>query len=65
MPVWDTHTLHDSFQEAQTEIGKLDMQLLRVLTTGVAGGAQLFDLLALLGKEEVIARLNTALKSLN
>lgn len=64
LPVWDTHTLHDTFQEAQTEIGKLDMQLLRVLTTGVAGGAQLFDLLALLGKEEVITRLKTALAKL-
>lgn len=61
---WTTHTLHDSFQEAQTEIGKLDMQLLRVLTTGVAGGPQLFDLLALLGKEEVIARMKNALSKL-
>jgi glutamyl-tRNA synthetase len=64
LPVWDTHTLHDAFQEAQTEIGKLDMQLFRVLTTGVSGGAQLFDLLALLGKEEVIARLKNALAKL-
>ncbi len=64
LPVWDTHTLHDSFQEAQTEIGKLDMQVLRVLTTGVSGGAQLFDLLALLGKDEVITRLKTALAKL-
>ena len=61
---WDTHTLHDAFQAAQTEIGKLDMQLLRVLTTGVAGGAQLFDLLALLGKDEVITRLKNALAKL-
>lgn len=61
---WNTHSLHDSFQEAQTEIGKLDMQLLRVLTTGVAGGPQLFDLLALLGKEEVIARMKNALSKL-
>jgi hypothetical protein len=36
-----------------------------LLTTGVAGGAQLFDMLALIGKEETISRLNTALKSLN
>lgn len=64
LPEWNTHTLHDSFQEAQTEIGKLDMQLLRVLTTGAAGGPQLFDLLALLGKEETISRLNTALSKL-
>ena len=64
LSVWDTHSLHDAFQEAQTEIGKLDMQLLRVLTTGVAGGAQLFDLLGLLGKDEVITRLKTALSKL-
>lgn len=64
LAVWDTHTLHDAFQEAQTEIGKLDMQLLRVLTTGVAGGAQLFDLLALLGKEEALARLRSSLSKL-
>jgi hypothetical protein len=35
-----------------------------VLTTGVAGGAQLFDMLALLGKEETISRLNAALGKL-
>jgi glutamyl/glutaminyl-tRNA synthetase len=40
------------------------MQLVRVLTTGVAGGAQLFDMLALIGKEEVINRLNSALAKL-
>ncbi len=64
LPEWNTHTLHDAFQEAQTEIGKLDMQLLRVLTTGAAGGPQLFDLLALLGKEETISRLKNALSTL-
>lgn len=64
LPDWNTHTLHDAFQEAQTEIGKLDMQVLRVLSTGVAGGPQLFDLLALLGKEESISRLKTALSKL-
>jgi glutamyl-tRNA synthetase len=62
--VWDAHTLHDDFTLAQNEIGKLDMQLLRVLITGVAGGPQLFDLLALLGKAETIARLKTALAKL-
>lgn len=62
---WNSQKLHDEFQAAQTEIGKLDMQLLRVLTTGVAGGAQLFDMLALLGKDDVIGRLKTALEKLN
>jgi hypothetical protein len=40
------------------------MQLLRVLITGVAGGAQLFDMLALVEKQEVINRLETALGKL-
>lgn len=61
LDTWNAHTLHDTFQAAQTDIGKLDMQLLRVLTTGVAGGPQLFEVLALLGKEEVITRLKIAL----
>lgn len=65
LPVWNSQSLHDDFQAAQTEIGKLDMQLLRVLTTGVAGGPQLFDLLALLGKDETIARMKTALSKLS
>ena len=40
------------------------MQLLRVLITGVAGGAQLFDMVALVEKQEVINRLETALGKL-
>lgn len=62
---WDAHTLHDAFQAAQTEIGKLDMQLFRVLTSGVSGGPQLFDMLALLGKEETLTRLTSALQKLS
>ncbi len=62
---WDAIILHDDFALAQTEIGKLDMQLVRVLITGVAGGPQLFDLLALLGKEESLTRLRTALSKLS
>ena len=40
------------------------MQLLRVLITGVAGGPQLFDMLALIEKQEVINRLEKALGKL-
>ena len=61
---WNAIILHDDFAIAQTEIGKLDMQLVRVLITGVAGGPQLFDLLALLGKKESLTRLITALEKL-
>ena len=61
---WNSQTLHDDFQLAQNELGKIDMQMLRVLISGVAGGAQLFDFLALIGKDEVVTRLKTALTKL-
>ena len=41
------------------------MQLFRVCVTGVGGGPALFELLVLLGKEEVINRLDNALHQLN
>ena len=37
-----------------------DLQLLRVLVTGVAGGPHLFDMLALMDKQEVVRRLEAA-----
>lgn len=58
---WQSATLHDDFEALVKEKGKIDMQLLRVLVTGVAGGPHLFDMLALIGKEEVLRRLATAL----
>lgn len=58
---WKMQNIHDAFEDLVKEKGKVDMQLLRVLTTGVAGGPQLFDMLALMGKEEVLNRLETAL----
>lgn len=61
---WTSKNLHDTFEAAQTELGKMDMQLLRVLTTGVAGGPQLFDMLALLGKTETTGRISSALTHL-
>jgi glutamyl-tRNA synthetase len=57
-------TIHDSFEELVKQVGKIDMQLLRVLITGVAGGPQLFDMIALIEKDEVIKRLETALSKL-
>ncbi len=59
---WTTQNIHDAFEELVKSAGKIDMQLLRVLITGVAGGPQLFDMLALMGKEEVLNRLKTALE---
>jgi glutamyl-tRNA synthetase len=64
LPTWTIDSIHHLFSEVEPELGKIDMQVVRVLTTGVAGGAQLFDMLALIGKEEVINRLNTALAKL-
>jgi glutamyl-tRNA synthetase len=58
---WNAQTLHDAFEALVKEKGKIDMQLLRVLITGVAGGPQLFDMLALLGKIETLKRLDEAL----
>lgn len=58
---WNSKNLHDAFEDLVKEAGKIDMQVLRVLTTGVAGGPQLFDMMALMGKDEVITRLNAAL----
>jgi glutamyl-tRNA synthetase len=61
---WKMQTIHDSFEELVKQVGKIDMQLLRVLITGVAGGPQLFDMIPLIEKDEVIKRLETALSKL-
>ncbi|MBA2610973.1 MAG: glutamate--tRNA ligase [Bacteroidetes bacterium] len=61
---WKMQPIHDAFEALVKETGKIDMQLLRVLITGVAGGPQLFDMIALIEKEEVLKRLETALNKL-
>ncbi|MDI1355300.1 MAG: glutamate--tRNA ligase [bacterium] len=61
---WQVEEITTHFHNAEAQVGKVDMQLLRVLITGVAGGPQLFDMLALMGKEEVLKRLGTALNKL-
>jgi glutamyl-tRNA synthetase len=61
---WKMQTIHDSFEALVKQVGKIDMQLLRVLITGVAGGPQLFDMIALIEKDEVIKRLEAALSKL-
>lgn len=65
VPEWTSQQIHEAFENLVREAGKIDMQLLRVLITGVAGGPQLFDMLALMGKEEVLRRLKTALSKHN
>ena len=62
---WTSQNIHDAFEDLLKTTGKIDMQLLRVLITGVAGGPQLFDMLALIGKDEVIKRLQLALQKKN
>lgn len=61
---WTIENITAAFHEAEKTLGKIDMQLLRVLVTGVSGGPQLFDMLALIGKQEVLTRLDKALKTL-
>lgn len=62
---WSTQVIHEAFENLMKETGKIDMQLLRVLITGVAGGPQLFDMLALMGKDEVVKRLGKAIENVN
>jgi glutamyl-tRNA synthetase len=64
LPKWDAHELHECFAAATTELGKLDMQVMRVLVTGVAGGPQLFDIMALMGKEKTLERFKLAFSKL-
>ncbi len=58
---WKVEDITLAFHDTEVVTGKIDMQLLRVLVTGVSGGPQLFDMLALIGKPEVINRMETAL----
>jgi glutamyl-tRNA synthetase len=63
LDIWTAVVLHDDFTVAQTELGKIDMQMLRVIISGVAGGPQLFDLLALIGKDETLKRMDSFLQT--
>jgi glutamyl-tRNA synthetase len=61
---WTGHDIHECFNAAATEFGKLDMQLIRVLVTGVGGGPQLVDVMALIGKENTLERFKNAFSKL-
>jgi glutamyl-tRNA synthetase len=61
---WNAEILQKAAHEVEAEMGKIDLQLLRVLITGVAGGPHLFDMMSLIGKDEVIKRLDAALSKL-
>lgn len=62
---WDVAGITACFHHCEAQLGKLDMQLLRVLITGAAGGPQLFDMLALMGKDKVTERLKKALSHIH
>jgi glutamyl-tRNA synthetase len=61
---WNPETIHQVFADLTAAGIKTDMQLVRVLVTGVAGGPQLMDMLALIGKDEVKLRLERALRAI-
>jgi len=61
---WDMSGINQAISEIETGGDKVDKQLLRVLITGVSSGASLVEMLELLGKEEVVKRLNAALTTL-
>ena len=62
---WSVEGITKTFHDTEAGTGKIDMQLLRVLVTGVAGGPQLFDMLALIGRDEVLKRMEAALEKLS
>ncbi len=60
--------IHKVYEETANSAGIKPgqyMQLLRVLITGEAGGPQLWDALSLLGKDEIVERLNIAVEKFN
>jgi len=66
LSTWDATSVHQAIVDTETKTtSKVDLQLLRVLTSGVAGGPAIHDMLVLIGKEEIVKRLNTALQILN
>lgn len=61
----NTETVFKSTAEGLGIGAGSQMQLFRVLVSGVGGGPVLFDMVALLGKAEIIERLKKALHSLS
>ncbi len=58
------NVLNDVLEKEGVGMGKV-MQVLRVVLTGVAGGPDLMGIIAVLGKDEVISRINTALERIS
>ncbi|MFY7788599.1 MAG: glutamate--tRNA ligase, partial [Thermoflexibacteraceae bacterium] len=57
------HVLHQFLEQKGIKIGAV-MQAIRVAITGVGAGADLMEIIAVLGKDEVVARIDTALNTL-
>ena len=64
---WNAQTLNDVFQSLlqrrEVGVGKV-MAPLRLALTGLPSGPGIFDIAALLGKEETVARINKAIDTL-
>ena len=60
----ETETLFKATAEAQGIGSGQVMQLFRVCLSGVGGGPMLFEMVELLGKDEVVKRLETAINSI-
>ncbi|HEX5001571.1 MAG TPA: glutamate--tRNA ligase [Bacteroidia bacterium] len=61
---WDMSGINQMIAVVETGGDKVDKQLLRVLITGVSSGASLVEMMELLGKEDVVTRIEKALKAL-
>lgn len=64
-----SHTsIENKFKEVAEQIGISPgsvMQIFRVAISGVAAGPAIFEMISLIGKEKVVARLNRAIKHFN
>ncbi len=66
LTTWDAITVHTAITNTEVATSaKVDLQLLRVLTSGAAGGPAIHDMLVLIGKEEIVKRIATAIEQLN
>lgn len=61
---FNADNIHHAFEKFSQEKGKIDYQLLRTLITGEASGPSLVHIIELLGKDEVIKRIHTAITTI-
>ncbi len=67
LAAFDAHTIEETFKKCAEKMaipaGQV-MQMFRVCISGAAGGPALFEMCELLGKDEVVRRLDTSLSSI-